>query len=452
MKIVISGLGKVGEVLARDLSHEKQDVIVIDRDEEKVEKLIMSVDVTGIAGSASFLDVQMEAGVDDCDVFIAVTPDDETNIIAGITAKKLGARYVICRVRSPEYSEQFDFLRESLGINMLINPDQEASREIENILLFPAALSVEHFGGTRVFMVQTVLSKDSLLAGKSLGEIGRGYGNVLIGVVERGDEVFIPDGSFILLAGDNLYLTGESREILRFLHTNNNELYRPKSALIVGGGRITRYLLARLNKHKIKVKVIEYDEVTANLLASEHPDAEIVLADGTDQKILREERMQNYDAVISLTGIDEENLLISLYAAQQGVKSTITKVNRTNLLKVLENVGLKAIVTPNKVIADNIIRFVRSLQNTAGSSIESFHRIGEGKVEALQFRVADDSKVCNQPLRDLETKPDILILCILRNNIIIFPDGNDSIQGGDSVIIVTKEPNFQDIADVLKEG
>lgn len=178
MKIVISGLGKVGEVLARDLSREKHDVIVVDRDEEKVDRLIMSVDVTGIAGSASFLDVQMEAGVDNSDVFIAVTPDDETNIIAGITAKKLGARYVICRVRSPEYSGQFDFLRESLGIDLLINPDQEASREIENILLFPAALSVEHFGGTRVFMVQTMLAKDSPLAGKSLSEIEIGRAHV----------------------------------------------------------------------------------------------------------------------------------------------------------------------------------------------------------------------------------------------------------------------------------
>ncbi len=452
MKIVISGLGKVGEVLARDLSREKHDVIVIDRDEEKVDRLIMSVDVTGIAGSASFLDVQMEAGVDNSDVFIAVTPDDETNIIAGITAKKLGARYVICRVRSPEYSGQFDFLRESLGIDLLINPDQEASREIENILLFPAALSVEHFGGTRVFMVQTMLAKDSPLAGKSLSEIGRKNGNVLIGVVERDDEILIPDGSFVLLPGDSLYLAGESVEILRFLHINNSELYRPKSALIVGGGRITRYLLSRLNRHKIKVKVIENDEDIANLLASEHPDAEIVLADGTDQKILREERMQNYDAVISLTGIDEENLLISLYAAQQGVKSTITKVNRTNLLKVLENSGLQAIVTPNKVIADNIIRFIRSLQNTDGSAIESFHRIGDGKIEAMQFRISCESKVCNQTLQKLETKPGILILCILRKNEIIFPGGEDSIQSGDSVIIVTSEPNFQDINDILKEG
>lgn len=452
MKIIISGLGKVGEVLASDLSREQHDVVVIDQDEDKVDRLIMSVDATGIAGSASFLDVQMEAGVDDCDIFIAVTPDDETNIIAGITAKKLGARYVICRVRSPEYSSQFDFLRESLGIDMLINPDREAAREIENILLFPAALSVEHFGGTRVFMVQTIFAEDSILVGKSLSEIGRGYGNVLVGVVEREDEIFIPDGNFVLLAGDNLYLTGESGEILHFLHTNNSELYRPRSALIVGGGRITRYLLNRLNKYRIKIKVIENKEEIADLLASEHPEAEIVFADGTDQKILREERMQNYDAVISLTGIDEENLLISLFAAQQGVKSTITKVNRTNLLKVLEHAGLQAIVTPNKVIADNIIRYVRSLQNSEGSAIESLHRIGEGKVEALQFRVACDSKVCDKTLRDLNTKPGILILCILRKNEIIFPGGDDKIQGNDRVIIVTTEPNFQDIADILQEG
>lgn len=452
MKIAICGLGKVGELLCHALNREEHDIIAIDQDDDKLKKLILSTDVTGISGGGSYLDVQLEAGVDSCDIFIAVTPDDETNIIAAITAKKIGARYVIARVRSPEYSVQLDFLRESLGIDLMINPDAEAAREIEQMMIFPAALSVEHFGRGKLFIVQTELPEDSIFVNQSLAKIGRGYGNVLIGVVERGNDLFIPGGSFVLKEKDRLYLTGRSEEILKFMHNNNHRIDRPKSVLIVGGGRITRYLLPGLKKHKIRAKLIENNEAIADFLAARHPETEVICADGTDQRVLREERMQNFDSVISLTGIDEENLLISLYASQQGVKNTITKVNRTNLLKVLANTGLQAIVTPSDLITDHILSFVRSRQNTAGSGIEALYRISGGKVEALQFKIASASEVCEKPLRTLETKEGLLILGILRGRNIIFPDGNDYLRQGDSVILVTSKPNLQDISDILKEG
>ncbi|HHV42146.1 MAG TPA: Trk system potassium transporter TrkA [Clostridiaceae bacterium] len=451
MKIVVCGLGKVGEVLSRDLSREQQDVITIDKNEQRLRQLIMSVDVTGIAGGGSFLDVQMEAGVNECDVFIAVTPDDETNIMAAITAKTIGAKYAIARVRSPEYFKQLDFLRESLGIDMLINPDLEAAKEIKNMFVFPSALSVENFGDGKIFIVEAKLEEKSPLLGKSLREIGRKHGNVLVGVVERGEEIFIPDGDYIIERDDKLFVTGEPGEILRFLQSIRGVLHKPKSALIIGGSRITRYLLKMLKKQKLKLKVIEHDEEIANRLAVKYPHVEVVCADGTDQNTLREERIQNYDYVIALTGIDEENLLISLYASSQGVKNTVTKVNRTNLLKVLDNVGLQAIITPNKLIADHIIRLVRSLQNSSGSSIEDFYRISEGKVEIIQFHVASGSPVCERKLKDLPIKSGLLILCILRQGEIIFPDGNDCLQAEDSTIVVTTEPNFQDVRDILEE-
>ncbi|NLB08079.1 MAG: Trk system potassium transporter TrkA, partial [Clostridiales bacterium] len=308
MKIVICGLGKVGEVLSRDLSREQQDVITIDQDEQRLRDLIMAVDVTGVVGGGSFLNIQMEAGVNEADVFIAVTPDDETNIMAAITAKTIGAKYVIARVRSPEYFRQIDFMRESLGIDMLINPDLEAAREIKNIMIFPSALSVEHFGGGKIFIVEAEVEAGSVLVGKSLKEIGRGYGNVLVGVVESGDNIFIPDGNYVVEADDHLFISGEPEEILLFLRTIRGAIEKPKSALIVGGGRITRYLLSMLKTQKTRLKVIEYDEKVADKLATRYPEVEIVCADGTDQDILREERLANYDYVIALTGIDEENL------------------------------------------------------------------------------------------------------------------------------------------------
>jgi trk system potassium uptake protein TrkA len=304
MKIVICGLGKVGEVLSRDLSREQQDVITIDQDEQRLRDLIMAVDVTGVVGGGSFLNIQMEAGVNEADVFIAVTPDDETNIMAAITAKTIGAKYVIARVRSPEYFRQIDFMRESLGIDMLINPDLEAAREIKNIMIFPSALSVEHFGGGKIFIVEAEVEAGSVLVGKSLKEIGRGYGNVLVGVVESGDNIFIPDGNYVVEADDHLFISGEPEEILLFLRTIRGAIEKPKSALIVGGGRITRYLLSMLKTQKTRLKVIEYDEKVADKLATRYPEVEIVCADGTDQDILREERLANYDYVIALTGID----------------------------------------------------------------------------------------------------------------------------------------------------
>ena len=451
MDIVICGAGKVGEVLSQDLSREDHGVVVIEKNEKRLNQLIELADVSGVSGSGSLLEVQREAGVDHCDIFIAVTPDDETNIIAAITARKIGARHVIARVRSPEYSLQMNFLRESLGITMLINPDLEAAREIERMLTFPAALGVETFGHGRVVMVETQLQDDCPYIGKSLQEIGRQNGHVLIAMVERGEHLFIPRGNFVLEKADRLFVTGRPFEIRQFCATDRAQHRHPKSVFIVAGSRVTRYLLPRLERNKMRAKVVEKNEAVADQLAAEFPDVEVILADGTDQAILREERLQNYDAVVALTGIDEENMLISLYAAQEGVKKTITKVNRTGLLNVIQNAGLQAIVTPNALVADQIIRFIRSMENTDGSNVEAFFRIGSGRAEALQFKVAPDSPVCGAPLKTLPIKEGLLILCVLRPSEIIFPEGEDVILPGDEVILVTTLPNFQDISDILEK-
>lgn len=449
MDIVVCGAGKVGEVLCRDLRLEGHDITLIERSEKKLQQMINAIDMTGVEGNAALYDVQMEAAVDSCDVFIAVTPSDETNIIAAITARKLGARHVVARVRSPEYSMQMNFLRESMGISMMINPELEAAREISHMVQFPHALQVESFKQGRLHLVEIRLDEGSPLVDRSLKALGRQYGDVLVAVVERGDEVFIPDGECVLRAGDQLHIAGEPDEIRTFYNGGEKRPRRLNNVLIVGGGRLSRYLLPRLERLHVHIKIIEAKEEIAESLAAEFPGVEVICGDGTSQSFLREERIQNCDAVIALTGIDEENLLLAIFAAKRGVYKTITKVNRVDLLKVLDGVGLQSIITPHQLIADHIVRFVRSVLNSEGANIEAFYRIAGGRVEALQFHVRAGNPVCDIPLQELKTKSGLIIASIARKNKFIYPGGRDVILPGDDVLVVTTHRRLQDLREIL---
>ncbi|HHX18913.1 MAG TPA: Trk system potassium transporter TrkA [Clostridiaceae bacterium] len=452
MKIVVAGAGKVGEVLCRELVFEDHEITLIELDEKRLDSMIGMYDITGVLGSGSLEVIQREADVPDCDIFIAVTPDDETNLIAAITAKSLGARFVIARVRSPEYSKQMSFLRETLGISVMINPELEAAREVMRGMRFPEALSVEPFANGLVHIVEYVLPEDSELAGLKLREVGRKHGDVLICMIIRDEEIIIPHGFTTLEVGDHLFITGRDSEILRFMSAGRNGNKRIKSALLIGGGRITRYLLPRLERYHIRSKVIEVDEDIAEQLAADFPRVEVVLNDGTRQSVLHEENAENYDAVIAVTGVDEENILINLYAAHVGVRKTVTKVNRTDLLTVLKDAGLKSILTPYRIISNQIVRLVRSMANSEGSNIEAFYSLADGRVEILQFRVAEGNQVSDIPLIDLDTKPGLLIACIVRGDEIIYPRGDTCIQLGDEIVIVSTHPRFDDVNDILANG
>lgn len=283
MEIVICGGGKVGEELCRDLSYEGHDVVLIEEREKRLDHLINSIDISGVKGNGALSDVQHEAGVENCDAYIAVTPDDETNIIASLTARSLGAKHVVARVRGPEYSAQMNFLRESLGIHLLINPEFESAREISYMLRFSTVLNVEHFENGQVLIVETILAAESLLVGKSLSEIGRRFGDVLVCVVKRGEKTIIPSGDFVLQAGDHLYLSGKADEIRMFCSGGKRRPQRIKTVLIVGGGRLTRYLLRLLEPLNVRAKVIELDDETADRLAADYPNVEVVCGDGTSQ-------------------------------------------------------------------------------------------------------------------------------------------------------------------------
>lgn len=447
MKIVVVGAGKVGSLLCEDLSNEGHDIILIEKDENSLNHLIEKVDITGIIGNGANVDILEEVGMKDCDVFIAVTQKDEINLLSAVIARKLGAKHSIVRVRSTEYNEHLEFMKDSFGISLMINPDHQSAFDIVQTLQYPSAYNVESFASNRVNLVEFVIRQDSPLINQPIFNFRNTYGNVLVCVILRDEEVFIPDGSYVIQEGDHIYVTGSQKDMREF-SLKINEVSRVKKVMIIGGGNITFYLCQYFEKLKIHVKVIENNASVAQALAQRFEKFEIILGDGTNQDFLLHQGLDHYDALISLTGIDEENILISMFAHQNEINRIITKVNRTDLLKIVGDVGLQTIVTPKKIVADHIISVVRALYNSQGSNVEALYRLIGNKVEALQFKVKSNSKVVNIALKDLQTKPNVLIAYILRGNKLFFPGGNDSIQANDSVIVITKE-TMSDLDDIL---
>jgi trk system potassium uptake protein TrkA len=449
MNIVIIGAGKVGEELTRALAKEGHNVVLIEKDARKLEQLISAADITGVHGNGAIYKTQLEAGVDHCDIFIAVSQSDETNIIAAITARKAGAEKTIARVRDPEFSLQMGFVRESLGISLMINPELEAATDISRILQFPFVLDIEQFMNGRVNIIEVQIPETSRLAGMSLRDLKTDGNHVLVCIIERGDQVIIPGGDTTIMAGDRVHVTGKNQSLTKLFAPNREARQRLSSALIIGGGKLTHYLLPMLLKMRMRIKVIEVEPEIADNLAADFPEAEVICGDGTNQSFLREERMSSYDTVISLTGIDEENLLLSLFAKQQGVPKVITKVNRTDLLKVIDCSNLGSVVTPRRLVADNIIRFVRAMENSQASNVEALYRLADNRVETLLFHVTYDSKALRIPIMDIKLKPGLLIAFIARKGKVIFPSGRDVIMPDDRVAIVTTQQNIRDIDDIL---
>lgn len=449
MKIVIAGGGKLGVSLCQMLNSEAHDVALIEQDLEHLEDLTNRIDMLGVLGSASSYDTQLEAGVDDADVFVSVTPHDEINLIACQLAKNLGAGYTVARVHNPEYSLHMDFVHRSLGITQLLNPYQLAASEIARMIQFPTALSVESLADDRFHLVEVEVPIDSRLAGRNLMDFRREIADVLICAVVRDGEVFIPRGATQLEALDRLFVTGTRRSLRHVYHLLASGHDVIDSVMIIGGGRISFYLLKRIQGMKVRVKVIERDPDIAEMLAETFPQVTVVLGDGSSQDLLEEQRIANYDCVIALTGIDEENIIISLFGIDQGVPRNITKINRLRLLELIKEMRLQTVITPYSIMATEIVRGVRSLRGTRGSSLSSLHRIAGGEVEALEFRVRDDAQVNHVPLMNLKLHPGVLIATIVRGSDVLFPSGSDTIQGGDRVFVVTTNPGYDEVDDIL---
>ncbi len=450
MNIIIVGAGKVGEYLCQDLASEGHDIILIEKNKEVLERILDYNDIMGIHGDCADTYILEEAGIDRCDIFIAVTNQDELNMVACVMAKKLGAKYTISRVRNPEYSNHVNFMSETMDINLMINPELETAREIVRILSYPNVLNVDTFAHGKINMISFKVKENCTLNNMSLIEIQNKISrNILVCSVVRGEDVFIPNGEFVLKSEDIIYILGENdalNEFFRFIGDKN----KGKNVMIVGGGRISYYLIERLLKHHAHVKVIESKKDVAEFLSFTFPDADIVKEDGTNHDVLEEERIESFDTFISMTGIDEENIIASIFAHQKGVERTITKVDRTRILEMIELKELGTTISPKKVISDNIVKFVRTHSKIENSKIESLYRIANDKVEAIEFKIDGHSEITNVKLRDLEIKENTLIAFILRGSKFVIPNGNDTIKTDDKVVIITTSKSFEKIEDMIK--
>ena len=452
MRIVVIGDGKVGRSIIEHTAIEGHEVTVIDSNSSNIEELVDTYDVMGICGNGVSYDVQKSAGVDKADLVIAVTVSDEVNILACLVAKKLGVKSTIARVRNYEYSKQTSIFQTDLGITMAVNPESSAADEITKILNFPEAMRIDSFNNGFFNIVEVSIPQNSSLIGQTLYEIKQKYGlNVLVCSVLRNNEAFIPNGSFVLNAKDKIYLTAESRSIVKtFLNKTGILETKMKNVLIVGGGKISAYLGASLVKHKFRVKLIEKDYERCKELSALLEHVDIIHGDGSDQDLLIEEGLEQTDAIICLTGSDEENIIISMFASLHKVKKIITKINRTPLGKIMDSVTEASIISPKELVASKIISYVRGYNNSRGSNVITLYKLVEGKVEALEFKAKDDKKLVNISLKDLKIKKNILIVGIVRDGKAIIPSGDDYICPDDNVIVVTTNQYLDDLKDILE--
>ncbi len=452
MKIVIIGDGKVGYKLAQNLSEDNYDVVLIDNNEDKLKHAINKLDINCVAGDGVSVEVQKDAGVPEADLVIACASTDELNMISCLVARKLGAKNTIARVRNPLYYQQIDILKEDLHLSMVINPEFAVANEIARNLILPDASKVETFMKDRIELVEVPVRENSSLIDHKLADIYRKYQiKVLICAVQRKDEVYIPDGEFTPQCGDKLHIAATHKEIERFFDKVGNSQRRVKTVMICGGGRVGFYLAKQLCAMNMDVKLIEHSKERCEHLCEALPGISVINGDATDHDLLIEEGIRNADALIALTGVDEENIIMGLFAKRQGVHKIIAKVNEDSRAQMVEGLGIDSIVSAKTATADAIFSYVRARQNSISSAnVEAMYRLVEDKVEALEFYVKESTSYTNIPFKELKTKKNALIACLGRNRQIIIPNGNDSIQVGDTVVIVTSSKKVQDITDILE--
>ena len=450
MKIIIAGAGKVGASVAALLAQEGHDITIIDHDPDTIQSVSNALDVICVEGSATNPETLREAGADHADLLLAATEQDETNMICGISARKLGTAHVIARVRDPEYLHQTEFLREALGLSVIVNPEYECAKEISRTLRFPGAVRVDAFSKGSVEIVEHRIPAGGRLEGVALKELVQRFGaKVLVGVVERDGQGLIPNGNFVLQAGDRLSVTGATWELRRFFAAIG-EYKRPvRRVMIMGGGRSSVYLTRMLQESGMTVTVVERDRERCDTLCDLIPEAHVVCGDATNSDVLQEDGLFSADAFVALTGDDEDNIITALYAKNRGVDKVIVKVNRDYLGEIIENVGLNSVVSPKDIVAQQLARYVRAMSNSMGGSMETLYRLADGKVEALEFKVSADSACVDIPLKDLKLKPNILISAIIRGSKSIIPDGSSRIQPGDHAVIVAPAGKIENMDGIL---
>lgn len=450
LQIIVVGCGKVGSTLVARLCEEGHDVTVIDKNHSVIQGICDNYDVLGIVGNGSSYSVQMEAGIEHADLIIAVTDSDELNLLCCTIAKKVGHCSAIARVRKPDYSDELNYLRDKLGISMIINPELEAANEIARLLRFPAALSINSFAKGQVEMIKFKLPQGNTLAGKALSNLQQ-KDQILICAVERDGRLVIPDGNFILEAGDIVSFISTVKNAHLFFKKIGIKTHRVSNAMIIGGGATSYYLAKQLLEMGIEVKIIELNMNRCEELSVLLDDAIIVCGDGADEKFLNRQGIDQAESFIPLTGMDEENILLTLYAKRNPNTKVITKVNRIAFDSVIDSLELGSVVYPKYITAETIIAYVRAKQNSVGSNVETLYHIFDDRAEAIEFKIEKDFPLAGLPLKKLRLKRNLLIASIARQDQIIIPNGDDKILIGDKVIVVTMQTGFGDISDIFEK-
>lgn len=454
MRIVVVGAGKVGRVLTEQLAAEKHDIVVIDQDSDLIESLVNIYDVRGVAGNGGCYDIQKDAFEDGADLLIATTSSDETNILACLVAKKLGTPHTIARIRNPEYEKQLHFMREELGLSMVVNPEKATAREIARVLRFPSAIKREQFCRQRFELVEYRINEGNPLVGLQLSDLYRNIRvKILICAVARGQQTIIPTGATVLQKGDKIYLTASARELESFFRKLNIFKARANNIMIVGASRITYYLVKELQDIQKRMTVIDSNAARCQAMSEKFPGVLVIHGDGADSELLSEERISEMDAFVPLTGLDETNIILAMYASQFPNCKVVAKINRPSFADLANQKGLvDSVVSTAAVTSETIARYVRAMQNSFDSdNIKTLHRLVGGRVEALEFNVGPGLPFIGVPLKDLNLREGMLVAGIVRQNgAPVIPSGADALQEGDDVVIVTTDTTLHALRDIVK--
>ncbi|MBR0235701.1 MAG: Trk system potassium transporter TrkA [Clostridia bacterium] len=449
MNILIIGGGKFGSTLVDCLIKEGHDIALIDTNYKLVENLVAKYDILGICGNGANVETLKEAGVAKARVLIAATHSDEVNVLCALIGKKLGAHHTVARIRAPEYSKQLLFMRQELGISMAVNPEMETAAEISRVLRSMHTVKIESFCRGRADLVELRLTEESPFVGLRLWELYKKFKlKILICAVKRGDEIHIPDGNFVLEAGDSIHITASHGDLSEMFGILGYAKQRVRSVLIVGGGTIAYYLGSELCENGIRVKIVEIDEKRCVELSEKLPKATIINGNGTDETLLVEEGIDNFDACVALTGIDEENIIISLCAKYRKIPYIISKVNNSSLLRVINDDRMSAIA-PKTISANHVVRYVRSKQGDVSGSVQTLYKMVDSRVEAVEFIVGEGAACVRTPLRELKLKPGILIACIVRGGKVIIPGGDDTIEVNDNIVVVSSDLYLRNLDEIM---
>lgn len=451
MKIIIVGSGKMGAYLSNILAKENHDVTVVDKNEQVLNKLSNTQDISTLCGNGLVADTLLEAGVNETDILISSMKSDEDNIVCCLLAKNLGVESTIMRIRNPEYYQSMQYIQNDLGLSMTINPELLTAREMANTLRFSSSVKANYFSKGKIEMIEFKIKNDSKLIGLSIRDlISKIKKEIIVFAVERNGNVYIPNGDFEFQLGDKLIITSKPQNIANFFKQVGTATQKTKSIMIVGGSKVSYYLAKFLCEMGMGVKLIEIDKEKCNILSEQLPKSLIINGDGSDKHLLLEEGIEEVDAFVSATGIDEENVIFSLFANSLNIPKVITKINHLTFGEIIESVGIESIMTPHVVASNQVLRYIRARENSKGGSMESLIRLMDSKLEIMEFIIDSDFKAVNKKIKDIKFKDNVIVVCINRKRNIIFPTGEDMINVGDNIIIATTKFSIKGLNDILR--